>query len=124
MPGSGKHQSAGMSGDVDVFTNYLREWKKDWLLVERRGDQYAHLRFTGLFQGKGVVWDCQFSTLAEARARRNFIAIGLPGVHGVPLQVGLSVAVIDTPAIEKMIIMIRHYKRLKVGRHEYGETLD
>ena len=73
MPGSGKYPSAGMSGDVDIFTSYLREWKKDWLLVERRGDQYAHLRFTGLFQDKGVVWDCQFSTLVEARARRNFI---------------------------------------------------
>lgn len=122
MPEGGKRQSAGMSGNVEEFSAYLGARKQDWLLVEQRDDQYAHLRFTGPFEGQLVVWDCKFSTLAEARGRRNFIEIGLPGIYGVPLQVGLSVAAIDTPAIEKMIIMIRHYKRLRVGRHEYGEV--
>jgi len=122
MPEGGERQSAGLSGDADEFSSYLRDLGQDWILLEQRGDQYAHLRFTGPFDGQMVVWDCEFSTLAEARARRNFIQIGLPGIYGVPLQIGLSVAAIDTPAIEKMIIMIRHYKRLSVGRHEYGEV--
>jgi hypothetical protein len=40
----------------------------------------------------------------------------------VPLRVGLDLQRIDRPAIEKMIIMIRNYRNLRYGRHEYGEA--
>lgn len=90
-----------------------------WLLVEQIDDQRARLRFTGPFQGQTVVWDCEFVTLYEARSQRNFIEVGSPQSSGVPLRVGLSIAAIDTPAIEKMVLMIRHYKRLRAGRHEW-----
>ena len=96
---------------------------QDWLLVEQFDDQHVHLRFTGPFQGRVVVWDCEFFTLEAAQARRNFIDVGLPDNSGMPLRVGLSIPRIDTPAIEKMVLMIRHYKRLRSGRHEYGEIL-
>ena len=78
------------------------------------------------------VWDCDFITLAAESARqtengagavalRNFIEIDAPAEQGVPLRVGLCLSRIDTPAIEKMIVMIRNYRRLRPGRHEYGE---
>lgn len=122
MSEGGKRQTAILSGDVDAFSSYLQEQHQNWLLIDQDDDQRAHLRFTGPFQGQVVVWDCEFVTLAAARAQRNFIDIGSPRESGVPLRVGLSIACIDTPAIEKMIIMIRHYKRLRLGRHEYGEA--
>ncbi len=122
MSKGGEHQPAAMSGNADVFSSYLHDHGQTWLLVDQRDDQHAYLRFTGLFQGKMVVWNCEFVTLAAARAQRNFIDIGSPEASGIPLRVGLSVARIDTPAIDKMIIMIRHYKRLRTGRYEYGET--
>lgn len=123
MSEGGERRAASMSGDADVFSSYLQEQAKAWLLVDQRDDQHAHLRFTGPFEGQVVVWDCEFITLAAARAQRNFIDIALPAEYGMPLRVGLSIARIDTPAIEKMIIMIRHYKRLRVGRHEYGDPV-
>jgi hypothetical protein len=67
-----------------------------------------------------VVWDCDFLTLDAARAARNFIDVGESGPQGVPVRVGLAVTRIDRPAIEKMILMIRNYRRLRPGRHEYG----
>lgn len=124
MSKGGEHQPAFMSGNVGVFSGYLHDHGQTWLLVDQHDDQHAHLRFTGPFQGKTVVWNCEFVTLAAARAPRNFIDIGSPEASGIPLRVGLSIARIDTPAIDKMIIMIRNYKRLRTGRYEYGETRD
>lgn len=122
MPESTGHLSAVTSGDVEVFSRRLQAQGRDWLLIEQRDDQHAHLKFTGPFEGRLVVWDCQFATLSALQAERNFIEIGPPQASGVPLSVGLSIARIDKPAIEKMIIMIRHYKNLGAGRHEYGES--
>ena len=122
MPESTGHLSAVTSGNVEVFSRHLQEQDLEWLLIEQPDDQHAHLKFTGPFQGQLVVWDCRFATLNAWQAQRNFIEIGPPQASGVPLNVGLSIARIDTPAMEKMIIMIRNYKNLGSGRHEYGES--
>ena len=37
------------------------------------------------------------------------------------ITIGLNVAAIDPPVLLKTTIMIRKYKRLRVGRHEFGE---
>ena len=122
------------SGDVDKFGRYLLACAQDYVLVEQPDDQRAHVRFLGRFQGLPVVWDCEFVTLsaeyadqlrqgADAVPRlRNFIDIGGVTARGRRLRVGLSLSCIDRPAIEKMLIMIRNYKRLSPGRHEYGEA--
>lgn len=115
--------SAAMSGDAGRFQAYLETTGQAWLLVEQADDQQARVRFSGPFEGRDVVWDCRFSTLSAVNARRNFIEIGPPQTHGIPLQVGLSLASIDTRAIQKMIIMIRNYKNLRTGYHAYGEPV-
>ncbi len=124
--------AAALSGDVTLFGHYLEGSGQDYLLVEQTNDQRARLRFCGPFLGQAVVWDCEFVTLATEqpdgrrqralvpRVLRNFIEVGEPGPQGVPLRVGLDVARIDQSAIEKLIIMIRNYRRLRPGRHEYG----
>lgn len=128
---SGKGADAAFSGDPAVFSDHLRNKGLDFLVLEETAAQ-ARVRFIGLFQGDEVVWDCRFVTLDEARQRfaedpdpaarppRNFIDIGPPGATGVPIRVGLDIERIDKPAILKMIVMIRNYKRLKRGRHEFG----
>ncbi len=124
--------AAAWSGDVEQFGRYVAGCGQDYLLVDRAGRQRARVRFLGHFQGRPVVWDCEFVTLAAeygdragqggdaAPRRRNFIEVGQPAARGRSLRVGLSLPCIDPPAIEKMIIMIRNYKRLAPGRHEYG----
>lgn len=124
--------AAALSGDVTLFCRYLDGIGQDYLLVDQVDDQHARLRFCGPFLGQKVIWDCEFVTLSAVQASRsqcaaavasvlrNFIDVGAPGPRGVPLRVGLAVAYIDQPAIEKMVIMIRNYKHLHAGRHEYG----
>jgi hypothetical protein len=123
--------AAARSGDVSLFDQYLADSGQDFIIAGKLHDQQAHVRFTGTFHGQAVVWDCEFVTLAGEAERtagatassavRNFIEVTEAGPHGVPIRVGLDIARIDRPAIEKMIIMIRNYKNLHYGRHEYGE---
>ncbi len=126
--------AAAFSGDAALFARYLEDTGQDYLLLEQADDQRARLRFCGAFLGQVVVWNCEFLTLAAEQVDwqkrhtgaqtvlRNFIEVGEAGPQGVPLRVGLAVVRIDQPAIEKMIIMIRNYKRLQLGRHEYGQA--
>ena len=128
---SGECQGAALSGDITEFSNYLASTGQPFLLQGEPGPQSAHVRFTGRLQGREVVWNCEFVTLQSELKRlvgtdapdsvRGFIEIGEPGDQGVPLRVGLNLERIDYPAILKMIVMIRNYKRLRPGRHEFGE---
>ena len=121
--------AAARSGDTSLFDQYLADTGQDFILGGPLHEHRAHVRFTGPFHGQLVVWDCEFVTRAGfdggqatgAAGTRNFIDIAEPGPQGVPLKVGLDIERIDRPAIEKMIIMIRNYKNLHYGRHEYGE---
>jgi hypothetical protein len=87
------------------------------LLGEPGGPQ-VQLRFTGPFEGRTVTWDAVFRTVGENQP--NAIEIGIEGPHGFPLTVTLALPRFDLPAIRKAVIMIRQYKRLHYGRHEFG----
>jgi hypothetical protein len=91
----------------------------------------ARFTFTGKYQNQEIVWDCTLRTLAhyhtgqpqstQPAMRTAFLEIGDATVHGRALCVALDIACIDEPAILRTIIMIRNYKRLQPGRHEFGE---
>ena len=132
VSGSGPLPPAALSGDPAVFGEYLRRTGQAFVLLGELQDQRARVRFSGCFEGAQVVWDCEFVTLRSesqhqaAGSRdavdglRSFIDIGAPGERGVPVRVGLDVARIDRPAILKMMVMMRNYKRLRRGRHAFG----
>ena len=94
------------------------------------GEQRKRVRFRGPFLGTEVEWDATIVTLEQLwresgggqnRPLRPFIHIGPEGEHGRLLTVGLAVPRIDRAVVEKTRIMIRNYKRLAPGRHEWGE---
>lgn len=99
-------------------------------------DSLAEFVFEGRFDGGDVIWQCELYTLASLAQRsrqssqRQFIEIQSQPVsqqQGKPvlqIMVGLNVPKIDTAVIEKTTIMIRNYKRLQTGRHEYGERFE
>lgn len=134
MSGQEAGNSDVHSGDAQCFSAFLEKSGCSFWLFEQSVD-HAVLAFTGPFEGREVVWRCEFVTLdAELRrlelehapgveGLRNFIEIGEPVAEGVPLRVGLALPRIDTAAIEKMILMIRLYKNLRRGRHEYGDVV-
>lgn len=99
-------------------------------LLDPAGGAHLRLRFSGPFEGKNVTWDATFATLESLRAEyapnyplRNFIDIGDENTHGITLTVGLDVACIDIPTIRKVMMMVRQYKRLSRGRHEFGRAI-
>ena len=83
------------------------------------------------FQNQEVVWDTTLLTLAhyhtgqpksaQPTVRTAFMEIGDETACGRAIHVALDIPHIDEPAILRTIIMIRHYKRLRPGRHEFGE---
>jgi hypothetical protein len=103
--------------------------ERDYRLIGTPHDDHVHVRFTGPFLGRQVTWDARIVTLAHAaRSRpangtselRQFIEVGRDNGGTRQLRIGLNVDHIDGPAILKTIIMIRQYRRLQEGRHEYG----
>lgn len=116
---------------------YLAEHERPYYAVAPIGGQRAHVRFLGVLQGQPVAWDAEVLTLLvyyqeqvknlapgePARSVRSFIEVGAHATQGVTLGVGLAVALIDEPTVLRTIIMIRNYKRLRPGRHEFGAAL-
>lgn len=90
----------------------------------------ARFRFAGQFQNQEMVWDATLLTLTQYHAelpalavpvrRSPFMEIGDATAHAQAIRVVLDIAEIDEPAILRTIIMIRQYKRLHAGRHEFG----
>lgn len=112
MPTISSHSSAPLAGAE---------------LLDPPGGGKLRLRFNGPFEGREVRWDATLFTPAawaeawgEALPQQNIIEIGNAGEQGLHLNICLKVAAIDLPTVRKAVMMIRQYKRLRRGRHQYG----
>ena len=104
-----------------AFTGRRPPW-----MAEVRNTQEQFFRF----QNQEIRWDTTLITLAHYHAeqpgsaqptvRTAFLEIGGETAHGRAIRVALDIPVIDEAAILRTIIMIRNYKRLHPGRHEFG----
>jgi len=103
--------------------------------IGRLGGDRGHVVFDGTFRGDPVTWDVTLYTLRYFHARRceqschandvvselrQFIEVGEAGRSGRSLEIGLAVDAIDRRTVLKAMIMIRQYRRLHEGRHEFG----
>jgi hypothetical protein len=99
-----------------------------YTLVQQFNTQHAHIKFDGPFQGNSVTWDTHFFTLRGYIAHENnkntnlkqFIDIKPIDADILKLTVALNIDAITAPNIQKMMIMIKQYKNLSIGRYEYG----
>ena len=99
-----------------------------YTLIHQFNTQHAHFRFKADFQGKTVIWNTNFYTVEGFRAEKNientilkqFIDIEPSTPDVMNLTVVLKLNEVNKPNILKMIIMIKQYKNLSIGRHEYG----
>ena len=112
--------------DVGLLEGQLLSKDTKYLLNTSLPAKTAFIKFSGKFNSQNIVWNACIETM-ERYAETNpvsddpeqFIDIQLQGrVHYI--HIGLNLPFIDNAAIERSIIMIRNYKRLRVGRHEYG----
>lgn len=112
---------------VEQLRQQLAQLGRDFLCETTLPAPVVKLRLIGPFQGNEVVWELTLTTLAEMRRHQPVpcpfidIAPGNAGVHAV--SVGLELPQIDYPAILKSLVMLRKYKRLAIGRHEFCPAL-
>jgi hypothetical protein len=121
---------------VEAFKLALNSSGGDFICHTDLPATHSQVTFAGTFQGETVCWNMTIATLDHYRLtskadkpaieqqkyRCPFIEIA-EGIEGVyPLSVGLDLPVIDEPVIKKAIIMIRNYKKLLVGKIEFGGT--
>jgi hypothetical protein len=91
------------------------------------GDDRAVFQFTGSLLGRDVTWQCELVTLARhARDTRQSACRQYLDIRPTSrsdefvIRIGLMLPVIDAAAVARSIIMVRKYRRLAPGRHEYG----
>lgn len=103
------------------MTEAQKDIVQEATLLDSPGGDQLRLRFSGPFAGRQVIWDATLIAMTPGQ-QRNYIEIGHATENGIQLTVGLNVACIDLPTVRKTMMMIRQYKRLRQGRHEYGQT--
>lgn len=112
--------------DQQELQRHLAESHSDYLLQDALPADRVRLVFAGSFSSRPVVWNACIETI-DSYARHHhvdddpqqFIDIRREN-DAYWIHVGLNVRQIDQAVIERSIIMIRNYKRLREGRHEYG----
>jgi hypothetical protein len=112
--------------DVQELQRQLVESHSDYLLQDVLPADRVRLAFAGLFNGEPVVWNACIETI-ESYAKHHEVSddpqqfIDIRRENGAYwIHIGLNVHQIDQAVIERSMIMVRNYKRLREGRHEYG----
>lgn len=124
-----------MAAAVAALTERLRGTREPYELLSATPDE-VRLRFVGPFEGVPVVWEARIRRLGTGQPR--YIAVGdwieptgacaasrvgafsERSAAAIALEVGLDVPVLDPPALRKTVVMVRQWKRLRAGRHEFG----
>ena len=112
--------------NVNEFREILETNRQRYLLASDLPATKVYLQVEGKFNGEDVVWNMCIRTITEYSHSfevdedpKQFIDIKL--IKGIyQIEIGLNISEIDRSTIERTIIMIRKYKRLRLGRHEYG----
>jgi len=108
-----------------LIEKQLAKRQDDFLITDSNNTQSKSFTFTGSLHGKAIIWNTQLSTL-QSIARANNVKQYQQFIHihnerdCYRLEIGLYLKQIDLAAIKRTIIMIRHYKNLRHGRHQYG----
>lgn len=110
---------------IEVLRRQLAESGSDYLLVAEDPERCrVDIRFLGPFQEKEVIWNARLLAFCgsadELAGRKQFIEVTPRDTFDYDLRIGLAVPEIDNATILKAIIMIRKYKRLHIGYHEFG----
>ncbi len=111
----------------------LTESSIEYIADTALGEAIAVVEFAGEFEGQPVVWKATVTALnADQNAARNFQAAQAAVQYidvsteqhaendVLPVEIGLFVSQIDEPTVFKVIMMVRQYKNLRRGRHEFS----
>ncbi|MBD3670117.1 MAG: hypothetical protein HUJ29_05025 [Gammaproteobacteria bacterium] len=106
------------------------------LQTPNRPDQ-ARFWFLGPFEGREIIWDALLMNfeaylhhechagryqLGDCVELQQFIEISERDIEPLPVTIVHDIPEINPSALLKTVIMLRNYKRLHRGRHQYGDT--
>jgi len=99
-----------------------------YILIKKYDNQHSHIKFSGSFQDQAVTWDTRFFTLdgynaqesIKNKSQKQFLHIEAGENDVFKLTIVLKIPEITEANILKMMIMVKQYKNLNLGRHEYG----
>ncbi len=116
------------------FKHELTALDSDFAQLSPFDEHYQHVRFIGPFNGEDIIWDAHIYTLNyyihELRTpsspinARAFLDVGELNELGRKIEIGLHLPYLDVPSLKKTMIMVRQYKRLALGRYEFGEIIN
>ncbi|MGB5259961.1 MAG: hypothetical protein WBO34_05490 [Gammaproteobacteria bacterium] len=120
------------SSAMESFRDTLEQGGTGFIYTAPARDDCVHIRFIGNFADRPVIWDATIMTLEywhttgghDQHFHRDsqFIEIDAGAGDLRTIRIGLQLERIDEQAILKTLIMIRKYKRLHIGRHEFSYT--
>ncbi|MCW9047602.1 MAG: hypothetical protein OQK46_05930 [Gammaproteobacteria bacterium] len=121
-----KMSASENTDEVSEFRHKLKANGQAFILESAVPGDKVYLKFEGALDGVIVIWHACVQTIEKYSLNnpvdedpKQFIKVGIvDGLH--KLDVALNIKQIDLPALERTIIMIRRYKRLTLGYHEYG----
>ena len=130
MAGLADSTTPGALGAALALESLLAD--RDYLCAGELPAAKASVRFLGPFRGRQVAWNmtlCALQGLAgkprstlHGGSSRSFMEVAAASGGAFSLTVGLDLGVIDEPTVRKTLVMVRNFKRLDLGRHEWGEV--
>ncbi len=120
---------------ISDFKHELSSLGTDFAQLSPFNQDYQHIRFIGPFTGQDIIWDAHVYTLSYFVHQLNtltpssssvhaFLEVGNENERGRKIEIGLHLPYLDVPSLKKTIIMVRQYKRLALGRYEYGNLIN
>lgn len=104
--------------ELSALAVQLEQQRMEYRLREPLAGAEARFEFIGRIDGVAVIWQARLLALGSGD-RDQFIEIGPARGERRQLTVGLALERVTPPDILKTVIMIRNYKRLREGRHEW-----
>ena len=91
----------------------------DYIAHDPVGNTVVHVEFAGQFEGRTVIWQATIIAMDRADAQQ-YIEVRMPPDGSPIVEIGLPLSAINEPDILKTILMVRHYKNLRRGRHSFA----
>lgn len=93
----------------------------EYLAYSPVSEAEVRVAFADTFEARPVVWYAIIRGLpANTNNQQQYIEVQVDDPLHPTVTVGLPLSVINEPAILKTILMIRQYKNLRRGRHEFS----
>lgn len=102
-------------------------------LISEVNKQQAIIEFDAIFKNQKICWCAQIATLdywyqidrleiQDVKRQFIYIKAGQTGEKRY-VEVGLNLEQIDKPTLLKTVIMLKQYKKLDEGWHEFGDMI-